>query len=185
MIQMAIDGSSNDISLSIFSDRELVYDLFIDSQNTHSKILVDIFDCALKALSLELNKIDNIYCCVGPGKYTSLRVTLSTLKGMFFDKTDCVYGVNLLDLIASAKRETPGNFRVVYEASCSKTYFADYKKDNDALKRGDILSASKEEALSSPATYVYKKKGSLTKNIFDIDKNYIKKISLMDLVPIY
>ncbi len=184
MIQMAIDGSSNDISLSFFNNKELVYDLFINSENTHSKILVDIFNCALKALPLELNKINDIYCCIGPGKYTSLRVTLSTLKGIFFDRIDYVYGINLLDLIAS-NTDASGDFRVVYEASRFKTYFADYKRNGDILERTDILNASKEEALSKPTIYTIKEEGSLTKNIFNINKKYITKIGLMDLVPIY
>lgn len=184
MKELVIDGSFEDINLSIFESKELVYDLHLHTKQTHSKILTDIFDYAFKSLSLNINDINTLYCCIGPGKYTSLRVTLATVKGMFFNKLEYVYGFNSLDLIAVKQNQT--DFRLICEISKTKTYFADYARHNKTIKRlGDINSSTKKEALETQKEIVMQNTISSTRDIFEINPEYITRINLYALAPSY
>jgi tRNA threonylcarbamoyl adenosine modification protein YeaZ len=185
MKELVIDGSFEDINLSIFNQQELIYNLHMHSPNTHSKILTDILDCAFKPLSLNIQDIERTYCCIGPGKYTSLRVTLATIKGMFFGKTEYVYGVCSLDLMA-AEQDFDKPFRIVCETSKTKIYFADYEYIDGYVERlSDVESSTMEEALKTTKKIVRKNTVESTKNIFKINKEHIKRANLYELAPIY
>ncbi len=185
MKELVIDGSFESINLSIIDSKELVYDLHLYSINTHSKILTDIIDYALKSLSYNLNDIDNLYCCIGPGRYTSLRVTLATIKGMFFNKIESAYCFTSLDLMA-ATEDSDLPFRIVCDTSQTKTYFADYIKRGEFIERiDDIHSSTKKEAMKTSNKIVIKNSVDSTKDIFKIDSKHIKRIDLHALTPIY
>ena len=185
MIELVADGSFDEINLSIFDNKRPIYDLCINPNDTHSKILVNVFECAFKHLSLKLDDIDKFYCCIGPGKYTSLRVSLATIKGMLFDKADYVYGVTSLDLMAASTNINSGSFKIICQVSQTKTYFADFTAQNGIIKRkGEILSAQEPTSLNNDGM-VFDSKKPFTKNIHSIDEKLIKKIGLFELAPIY
>ena len=186
MIELVADGSFDEINLSIFDNKRPIYDLCINPNNTHSKILVNVFECAFKHLSLKLDDIDKFYCCIGPGKYTSLRVSLATIKGMLFDKADYVYGVTSLDLMAASTNINSGSFKIICQVSQTKTYFADFTAQNGIIKRkGEILSAKEQDIPLDEVSTIFNSKKLFTKNIYRIDEKLIKKIGLFELAPIY
>ncbi len=186
MINLVIDGSFDEINLSVFEDKELVYDLFMFSTYTHSQIFVNTLDYVLSTMHIKIDNIDNLFCCIGPGRYTSLRVILSTIKGLFFNRLEYVYGFTTLDAVAASVCSSD-YFRVVCETSKSKIYFADYqKKDNIIQRIGKIHTADdKSSACNSNLTIFENRQQSLAKNLFYIDKQHIKKIELNNLAPIY
>ena len=183
MIELALDGSFEAIDLSIFENGELIYGLFVRSASTHSKILTHILDSAMGLLSMDLRKIDKFYCCIGCGKYTSLRVTLATIKGMLFDIKESVYTFAITDLVAvSAHRE--GEFRVVCQTSKNACCFADYKAENGKTKRvSNINKADIEQALQTDLPIVTRPKTCITSNVHKIED--IKRTPLLELKPLY
>ena len=183
MIELAIDGSFEAIDLSIFEKGELIYGLFVRSRSTHSKILTHIFDSAFKQLSLELNQIDRFYCCIGCGKYTSLRVTLATMKGMLFDIKDHIYTFALPDLIA-ASSGYERTFRVICRTSKSSCCFADYTTQNGETTRiSEIEKSDIEEAENTDLPIVTRPAMCITSNIHKV--KHIEKVKLLDLKPLY
>ncbi len=185
MKELVIDGSFEDINLSVFDSKELIYDLHLHSPHTHSKILTDIFDYAFNSLSIDIKDIEKLYCCIGPGKYTSLRVVLAAIKGMFFEKLENVYGVNSLDLMASEEfRNEP--FRIVCETSKTKTYFSDYVLNNGFVERlGEIGSSQKNEAVKTDYKIIQKNCIGSVRNIFRLKPEYFKRVELYALTPVY
>ncbi len=184
MKELVIDGSFEDINLSIFDSEELVYNLHLHSKQTHSKILTDIFDYAFKSLSLHIDDIDKLYCCIGPGKYTSMRVVLATIKGMFFDKLEYAYCFTSLDLMAT--QQNKADFRLICETSKTKIYFADYIKHNNTVKRlGDIQSSTKEKSLETQKDIVLANTIQSAKEVFLMDSEYITRTNLYAITPLY
>jgi tRNA threonylcarbamoyladenosine biosynthesis protein TsaB len=184
MMELVIDGSFDELSISVFEDREQVYDLFLLSKNTHSKILVNVFDSVFKQLNITIDDINKLYCCIGPGRYTSLRVVLSTIKGMFFNKMEKVHGVSYLDLVAS-NFQSAFDFRTACKTSPSKVYFADYRFENGFIKRiSDVAESDEQSAYDTPLE-IASISTSTTKNLFKIPDDYIKPIDLLKLIPRY
>ncbi len=185
MIELVIDGSFENINLSIFEDKGLVYDLLLFTNQTHSKILVDVIDSSLQQLSINLSDIDNLYCVIGPGRYTSLRVVLSTLKGIFFERLEYIFAINRLDLISTTVKHHQ-HFRVISQTSPSKYYFMDYDIVADNSKRtSNLQESTKDNVFNTALPVISEIEGSLTKYLFRLDERYIKKIKLMELIPIY
>ncbi len=180
-MNLVIDGSFDEINLSIFKEKELVYDLFVSSSYTHSKILVGILDYALKSLDVDIAEIKNVYVCIGPGRYTSLRVVLSTIKGIFFERLKYIYTVNRLDLMAANINRIDKPFRVVCKTSPSIIYCADYINKNGIVSRISSMQRIEKEDFETEKP----NKESLTKNIFLINPKQISKIELEKLTPIY
>ncbi len=185
MIELAIDGSFDLIDLSIFEDRELIYSLFLRCRATHSKILTHVFSSALTELSLKLEDIERFYCCIGCGKYTSLRVTLATIKGMLFERKEHIYSFALTDLIAAAS-EINGSFRAICYTSKNSCCFADYSKEDSNLNRlSEITKASIETAQETNLPIVTHPGINITRNLFKLNADYLTKTPLLELKPLY
>ncbi len=185
MIELVIDGSFEAINLSVFSDRELIYDLFVNSANSHSKLLIHLIDSMLKSLSMDLRQIDEFYCCIGCGKYTSLRVTLATVKGLLFGWRKTLKVFTLPDLIAAATQNLE-RFRVVCQTSRTAACYADYIRQDGRLTRiGEIKKQDLQEAENTGLPVITRARESVTKHLFRLPDEFIKQVDLMDLKPLY
>ncbi len=185
MKKLIIDGSFDTLNLSIFDAKEIIYDLHLNSPYTHSKILTDVFSYAFNLLSFNLEDIDMLYCCIGPGKYTSLRVTLATIKGMFFKKIKYIYGFSSLDMMATEEKNNEP-FRIICEISKTKTYFADYIcKDGFIQRVENIKSSTMEQAINTNHKIIKRNSIESVRNIFQINPKQTKKLSLHELAPVY
>ncbi len=188
MIELAIDGSGSFIDLSVFKDGNLAYTMFSKTLKTHSQFLVDTFDFVLKVTEAKLDEIDRLYCVAGPGRHTSIRVVISTLKGLFFKRKDIeTFRVNALDLLA-ASIEEHGKFRCQGEFFSKKAYYIDYKKQNGEIKRVSETKRGTEEEINQTDLKIFKtteeKYRPRTVNIHKI-QNFCERVNLFDLNPIY
>jgi len=104
---------------------------------------------------------------------------------MFFEKLENVYGVSSLDLMASEECCSEP-FRIICETSRTKTYFADYTVSNGFIERlGEINSAQKDEAVKTDYKIIQKNCIGSVKNIFKLNPEYIMRIDLYGLTPLY
>ncbi len=188
MIELAIDGSGSFIDLSVFKDEWLIFAMFSKTTKTHSQFLVDTIDFVLKATNIKLDEINRIYCVAGPGRHTSIRVVISTLKGLFFKRKNIeTFRANALDLLA-ASTEYQGTFRCQGEFFSKKAYYIDYEKQNSEIKKIGEIKRGTEEEISKTDLKIFKtteeKYHPRTVNIHKI-KNFCERVDLFDLNPIY
>jgi|GEM_PF-2296016 len=193
MIAFAIDASFNAVSMSFFKESDVIYDMFADSKQTHSKVLVGLMDCALRATALTLDDIDELYCSIGPGNYTSLRVLAATVKGLFFQKNVNVYAVNTFDLVAAGYRYKSSEFTVVSPVFAHQVKCLDYVYSNGIIERNsDIYIKDESEIMQQEGVKISPVKSDyadkvlpLSKNVFRVNKKFINKAELGLLSPIY
>jgi len=193
MIALSIDASFNAISMSFFKDNDIVYDMFVDSKETHSKAFVGLMDYALRAAALTLNDINELYCSIGPGNYTSLRVLVATIKGLFFQKNVNVHTVNTFDLIAAGYHDKVSKFTVVSPVFAHQVKCSNYIHNNGIIERDSEIYIKNESEITqqegikiSPVESDYADKVlPLSKNVLRINKRFIKKAELGMLSPIY
>ena len=77
---LAIDTSSSICSAAILEDNNLIDENILDNGKTHSENLMPLIDELLKRNNMQLNSIDLIACCPGPGSFTGIRIGVATVK---------------------------------------------------------------------------------------------------------
>jgi tRNA threonylcarbamoyl adenosine modification protein YeaZ len=101
MLSFAMDTSSVFLSVAVFEDNDCIYSLLF-KPSALSKIFIDIIDKTLKTLNIrDFTDFEKYYITTGPGKYTSLRVGIATLKGLLYEKEKMILNINALDLLAT------------------------------------------------------------------------------------
>lgn len=87
---LALDCSAKNITLAVIEDDKILSS-FNDNPpepqsalgGAKSAVLLGVIDDILRASGVDVSKIKNVLFCHGPGSFTSLRVGLATLKGLF------------------------------------------------------------------------------------------------------
>lgn len=77
---LAIDTSSKICSVSLLENDEVIDELNLDDGRTHSENLMPLIDEILNKNNMNINKIEMLACCVGPGSFTGIRIGVATIK---------------------------------------------------------------------------------------------------------
>lgn len=88
----------------------------------------------LRKAGMPFSKIDGFAVGLGPGSFTSLRVGLSTVKGLAFALKKPVVGISSMDVLAmNIARD--GQICAVCDAKRNMAYACLYQQKGDVLKR--------------------------------------------------
>ncbi|WP_158090469.1 hypothetical protein [Desulfurella amilsii] len=170
-IAFAIDGSGESLSMAFFEGELLIDSIFVEKA-IHSVRIISTFDALLEKTQLHIFDIETLYVTIGPGRYSSLRVTLSAIKGLFFDFSGLVYCVNTMDLIAANCLHSDC---LSVSKKTSKGEIMYYYNTNKIVKRLNNYNKNCQNCNGA----------SDIKNLFRIDKKLFIKCSLSSIVPIY
>ena len=133
---LAIHTSSPICSVCLLENNNVIQELHISDEKTHSQKLMPLIDKLLFQNSLELNNIDLFVCDIGPGSFTGVRIGVSTIKA-FVDVTNKpVIGISSLEGLAyntfSAKNfENIEYVCSLIDAKNDNVYFGLFKKTNE------------------------------------------------------
>lgn len=97
---LAIDTAGRTAAVAVLRDDTLLYECNANTGLTHSETLLPMVDAALKACGLRCKDIDLFGVTAGPGSFTGLRIGLSAVKGMAFDRNVPCAGVSTLEALA-------------------------------------------------------------------------------------
>lgn len=137
---LAIDTSSQNASVAILDNEEVLVELNNDDEKTHSQKLMPMIDEIFRQSHLTLDDISLISCCVGPGSFTGLRIGIATAKAFADSKNIPVASVNSLEGLAyNLQRE--GIICSCIDAKNGNSYLGLFE-----LKRNDnsLLSINKQ-----------------------------------------
>lgn len=170
-IAFGIDGSCESLSMAFFEGEHLI-DFYFVEKAIHSIAIVSAFDNLLKKTQLNFRDIKVLYLTIGPGRYSSLRVALSAIKGLFFDFSGLVYCVNTMDLIAAGCSQ---NDYVYVTKKTSKGDLTQYYSIKNFVKRLDARNKNAKECNTLPNI----------KNLFKIDRQFFTECELKSIKLIY
>lgn len=131
---LALDTSSKHFSLAVAKDGKTLRSCSIFLKKVLSDSIMPAIQGILKKAGLTLAKLDGFAVGLGPGSFTSLRVGLSTVKGLAFALKKPVVGVPSPDVLA-LNVTGDGQVCVVCDAKRNMAYACLYQKKGDALKR--------------------------------------------------
>lgn len=97
---LGIDTSSLATSVAVIEDNKLICEYTINTKKTHSQKLMPMIENMLNISDLNINEIDLIAVCEGPGSFTGLRIGSATAKGLALALDKQIVSVPTIDAMA-------------------------------------------------------------------------------------
>lgn len=150
---LALDTSSRHFSLAVAKNGKVLRSRNIVLKKVLSDSIMPAIGGILKKAGLTIDELDGFAVGLGPGSFTSLRVGLSTVKGLAFATGKPVVGVSSLDILA-LNGTGDGQVCVVCDAKRNLVYACLYEKKGTALKKkskylltdiGNVLKQVKDD----------------------------------------
>jgi tRNA threonylcarbamoyladenosine biosynthesis protein TsaB len=145
MLTLAFDTSSKTAAVAILRNSDILYDAISNTGLNHSEILLPSIDYACRQTGIKINDFDLFVCTVGPGAFTGLRVSISTLKGLLLAVCKPAVGVSSLAALAMNINGTDSMICPVINAGRGQVY-ASYYRCNDR----DLIDEIGQERITSP-----------------------------------
>jgi len=135
MTILAIDTSTDYLSLAIMRGEKIIARFHRRSRMRHSSLLMPRIDKLLKRTGLKIKEIDCFAISIGPGSFTGLRIGVATVKGLAYALKKPIVAVPTLDVIAVNAKSFRGAICPVLDARKNKVYACLYKSDGEKIKR--------------------------------------------------
>jgi tRNA threonylcarbamoyladenosine biosynthesis protein TsaB len=135
MTILAIDTSTDYLSLAVMREGKIIARFHRLSHMRHSSLLVPMIEKILKKAGVALKSIDCFAISIGPGSFTGLRIGVSTIKGLAYALDKRIVTVPTFDVIARNVKNFEGIICPVLDARKSKVYACLYKSDGKNIKR--------------------------------------------------
>jgi len=98
MINLIIDAANEKIVFVIIADKQLYTTRYLNSRENFDKFM-KLLLYFLNKKKIKISNIGRIYVNLGPGKFTSLRISLSIAKAISFVNKAILVGFYSKDLI--------------------------------------------------------------------------------------
>lgn len=144
---LGIEGSGFAVSVGLMDKGIPCGNLFLNTGTPGSESLLMGIDRLLEIVEVNKEDLDGICVALGPGAFTSLRISLSTAEAMGLGLNIPVYGVDNLRLIAATMPFYTFTVKVVQNAYKGEFYTASYDTSS-----GDV-SVLSELALIKPGAF--------------------------------
>lgn len=175
---LGIDTSTMAASVAVIEDNQLVCEYTINTKKTHSQKLMSMIENMLKESDLNINDIDLIGICVGPGSFTGLRIGMATAKAIAHVNNIPIVGVTSLEMLADNMNLCDKKICSILDAQRNQVYTAKFEyignrlvqiNDTDILEIdkliNEISSSEDDYILIGEAVYKYEEKLKDIENI--------------------
>lgn len=132
---LAIDTSTDYLSLAIMKNEKIPARIHKKAGKRHSILLVPMIDKLLRKVGLKITDIDCFAISAGPGSFTGLRIGITVVKGFAYVLKKPIVTVPTLDVIANNISLFKGVICVVLDARKNKVYGCFYKSDGKTIKK--------------------------------------------------
>jgi tRNA threonylcarbamoyladenosine biosynthesis protein TsaB len=99
---LALESATSCVSVALVRGGEVVGETQVMGSRHHAETLLPQIDEVLDRAKLEIADVDAFAVSIGPGTFTSLRIGLSTVKGLAFASDRPVAAVSTLAAVAHA-----------------------------------------------------------------------------------
>jgi tRNA threonylcarbamoyladenosine biosynthesis protein TsaB len=132
---LAIETSTYSGSIAILEDYKILGEYYFDVGPAHTEKLVPSVDWLLKQLNVKKSDLNAIAVSLGPGSFTSLRVGISTAKGISYSLGIPLVGVSSLMALAMNVAFAPYDICSVIDARKGEVFTALFRSYDGVLER--------------------------------------------------
>lgn len=151
---LAVDTSSDHLSLAVFKDGKVLAKFHKKVDRRHSILLVPMIDRLLKKSNTKIKNIDCFAVSVGPGSFTGLRIGVTVVKGLAYSLKKKIVAVPTLDVIARNAKNFIGIVCPVLDARKNKVYACLYRSDGKVIRKiSKYLLVALDDLLKKTAKY--------------------------------
>lgn len=125
---LAIESSSLVAGIAILDDDIIVTEYNINYKMTHSQTLLPMLANIKEITNIDLNTIDAVAVCGGPGSFTGLRIGISTAKAVAMAINKPLVNVPTLEAMAYNFEKTEALIVPMLDARREQIYNAIYRK---------------------------------------------------------
>jgi len=131
---IAIDSSAEACSVALEFDGVVVKQYRVEARK-HAELLLPMVDRVLKETATQLDQLDAIACCVGPGAFTGLRIAISVAQGLAYGANlPCIPVSSLQTLAYDAFCHSKADICLTaLDARMNEVYFAAFVRGDDNL----------------------------------------------------
>jgi len=145
---LSMDTSTKRLSLAVSRDEDVIKFRNMELKRPLSSSIMPGIKKILSDARMSLEKIDGFAIGLGPGSFTSLRVGLSTVKGLAFALRKPVVGIPSLDILAMNVPENHAQICALCDAKRHLAYACVFDKREGILrKKTGYLLASVQDVL--------------------------------------
>ncbi len=132
MLILTVDSSATAASVALCDDSKLIGEFFINTELTHSATLVPMINSLLSVCAKSVEDIELVAVTSGPGSFTGVRIGVSAVKGLAFEKDipcmsvstleSMAYNLTFADCIVCAVMDARRNqvYNALFEVSSSR-----------------------------------------------------------------
>ncbi|MDR1567350.1 MAG: tRNA (adenosine(37)-N6)-threonylcarbamoyltransferase complex dimerization subunit type 1 TsaB [Streptococcaceae bacterium] len=176
---LAMDTSSNALSVAIVEDKNLLAEETLNIKKNHSIELMPTIDYLMKQINLKPNDLDRIVVAMGPGSYTGLRIAVTTAKTLAYTLGIELVGVSSLQVLAANAKNFDGLIIPLIDARRRNVYAGVYQWQKQRLI--SILS-DRHIAFDKLVSYIAGKRCYFTGEVSNFSDE-IKKIADVIIEP--
>ena len=132
---LAIDSTAKTATVGICEDERLISIYSVTAGVNHSETLLPMIENALTTAQTDIDEIDMFAISDGPGSFTGVRIGMSLLKGLAFNKQKLCVGVSTLEALAYNLKGFNGIICPVMDARRDQVYNALFLSDGGSLVR--------------------------------------------------
>ena len=130
---LGIDTSSLATSIAVIEDNKLICEYTVNTKKTHSQKLMPMIENMLNISDLNINEIDLIAVCEGPGSFTGLRIAMATAKAIAHVNNLPIVGINSVELLAANMNLCDKKICSILDAQRTQVYMGQYKYEDNKL----------------------------------------------------
>ena len=144
-MELIIDTSTRFASVAVAKESEIVGSSSWESERNHSVELVPSINTLLSRLKITTDQIESVYITVGPGRFSALRVGISTAKSFAKTREIPLVPLNTLEVEAIPYIHLGLPTYALIGAGKSKVYSARYPEGSINQNSGVYLVESHSE----------------------------------------
>ena len=144
MLVLALDTATDVVTVAIGRRDEALGAVQLASGRMHAERLVPAIRDLAAATGVRLDRLAAVAVGIGPGRFTGLRVGVTTAKTMAHALRIPVVGVGTLDLVAFPLRHTRREVVAIVDARRREVFWARYRTVPGGLER------VRDQAVDSP-----------------------------------
>jgi len=132
---LAIETSTYAGSIAVLGNERILGEYYFDIGPAHTEKLVPSIDWLLSELGMDRSDLTGVAVSLGPGSFTSLRVGISTAKGICYTLGIPLVGVSSLKVLAMNLPFAHYNICPVIDARKGEVFASLFRSTNGEIER--------------------------------------------------